>query len=130
MTWPLALAVGLAAGLGAAARFGIERGHAAARARAGLPPGGFPWSTLAVNAAGSGLLGAVVAAVGAGMLDARWLAVLGAGLCGGFTTFSTLALDVVRLGRERRWRRVAGYTGAQLGCGVAMFALGHALLTT
>lgn len=130
MTWALAALAGLAAGLGAAARHGVERAHAAARARHGLPPGEFPWPTLLVNAAGSALLGAIVGAVGAGRLDEAWLAVVGAGLCGGLTTFSTLAVDVVRLLRGRRWAHASGYVGAQLACGVVLFVLGYTLATT
>lgn len=129
MTWTLAVVAGLAAGVGAAARHGVERAHAAARARQGLPPAEFPWPTLLVNAAGSAVLGAIVGAVGTGRVDDAWLTVGGAGLCGGLTTFSTLALDIVRLLRGRRWAHAAGYVGAQLACGVALFALGHALAT-
>lgn len=127
MTWALAVTVGLAAGLGAALRHGVERAHAAARARHDLPATDFPWSTLVVNAAGSGLLGALVGAVAAGSIDAAWLAVGGAGLCGGLTTFSTLALDVIALLRARRWARALTYVGAQLVCGAVLFALGALL---
>ena len=129
MTWLLVLAVGVGAGLGSQLRHGAEVLHAAARRRHDLPPAVFPWATLVVNAAGSGALGALTGAFAAGAVDATWLAVGGAGLCGGLTTFSTLALDVVVLARERRWGRAAGYVGAQLGAGAALFALGHAIAT-
>ncbi|NLF03943.1 MAG: hypothetical protein GX593_02880 [Actinomycetales bacterium] len=127
MTWALAIAVGVGAGLGSAARFAVERALAAARRRRGVLAATFPWATLVVNAAGSAALGALTGAFDAGAVDATWLAIGGAGVCGGLTTFSTLALDVVLLVRERAFARAAGYVGAQVAAGVVLFALGFAL---
>lgn len=57
----------------------------------------FPWGTLAVNVAGSALLGFLIGAQSHLGLPA-WLAALaGAGFCGGLTTFSTLGYETVRL---------------------------------
>jgi len=123
MSWALALAVGLGAGVGSALRFGVERAHAAARTRHGLQAASFPWATLVVNALGSAALGVLSGAP----LDERSLAILGAGLCGGLTTFSTLALDLVLLVRERRLARASLYLGAQVLAGVALFSLGLAV---
>jgi CrcB protein len=72
-----ALLVALGAGAGAALRFLVSRAQ----------PG--PRGTLAVNVVGCLLLGAV-----AGAPD-RASALLGAGLCGGLTTFSTYAVETV-----------------------------------
>lgn len=127
MTWTLALVVGLGAGLGSALRFGVERAHAAARRRHGLRTASFPWATLVVNALGSAALGLLVGALAVGAVDERSSAVLGAGLCGGLTTFSTLALDLVLLVRERRLARAAAYLGAQVLSGLALFMLGLAV---
>ncbi len=127
MTWALALAVGLGAGLGSQLRFAAERWHAAARRRQGLAAATFPWATLVVNAVGSAALGVLTGAHAAGALDATWLAIAGAGVCGGLTTFSTLALDVVVLLRSRWWARAAWYVGAQVVAGLLLFALGLAL---
>jgi len=127
MTWTLALAVGLGAGLGATARFAVERAHAAARLRRGLRAATFPWATLVVNAVGSALLGVLTGAFESGAIDATWFAVGGAGVCGGLTTFSTLALDVVLLWRARWFARAAWYVGAQVITGLSLFALGLAL---
>jgi len=129
MTWGLVLAVGAGAGAGALLRFAAERWHAAARVRQGLGKASFPWATLVVNAVGSGALGALVGAHAAGVLGPEVLAVAGAGLCGGLTTFSTLALDVVVLVRARLLARAAIYVGAQALAGVSLFALGFALAT-
>lgn len=124
----VALAVGLGAGLGSALRLGAERAHAAARRRHGLPEARFPWPTLLVNALGSGLLGLLVGAHEAGLVTGTVLQVAGAGLCGGLTTFSTLAVDLALLLRARRWGTAAWYLAAQVLAGLGLFALGHALV--
>ena len=128
MTWLVVLAVGVGAGLGAQLRLAAERLHSAARERHGLGPAELEWSTLVVNAIGSGALGALVGALEVGAIDAAWFAVGGAGVCGGLTTFSTLAVDVVTLARAGRWVRAAGYVLAHVVLGLGLFALGLALV--
>ena len=63
--------------------------------------GHFPLGILCVNMAGSfvmGLLMGTLARMGKGCPAAPWLnAFLGTGFLGGFTTFSSFALDTVRL---------------------------------
>lgn len=56
----------------------------------------FPWTTLAVNLAGSGALGLLVGIVIARPRTPGWvLPVLGTGLLGSFTTFSSVILAVM-----------------------------------
>jgi CrcB protein len=50
-----------------------------------------PWGTLVVNISGSFALGWVVG------IAPPWLTVIGTGALGAYTTFSTFALEVVRL---------------------------------
>jgi CrcB protein len=57
---------------------------------------GHPWGTVTVNIVGSFALGALAGAWGVGHVADRQLA-LTVGLLGGFTTFSTFALDTIRL---------------------------------
>lgn len=59
-------------------------------------PRGFPWAILAVNVTGSFALGALTAA----SVGWPWLTVLGTGLLGGYTTFSTVSLDTAAFWRE------------------------------
>jgi CrcB protein len=60
----------------------------------------FPWGTLTVNAVGSLLLGATAGAL-AGSQGHSWvLALVGTGLCGALTTFSTFSFETVRLAQE------------------------------
>ncbi|MEJ1154380.1 MULTISPECIES: fluoride efflux transporter FluC [Microbacterium] len=54
-----------------------------------------PWVTLAVNVAGSLLLGFVVGVLGDEY--SRWRAFLGTGVLGGFTTYSAFAVHSVQL---------------------------------
>ena len=58
-------------------------------------PGGFDWTTLAINAAGSALIGALMVAVTEVWHAHRLTApFLGAGVLGGFTTFSTYIVEI------------------------------------
>ncbi|MFE1783973.1 fluoride efflux transporter FluC, partial [Streptomyces sp. NPDC059506] len=78
-------AVAVGGALGAAARHG-------AALLWPVPAGAFPWSTLGVNAVGSGLIGVLMVLVaerGAGHPLVRPF--LGTGVLGGFTTFSAYA---------------------------------------
>ena len=78
-----AVAVGGAAG--AAARFAVTLWLAH---RLGGP---LPWGTLAVNVLGSFVLGVVVGFAPSPSVRA----LLGTGFCGGFTTFSTFAVETL-----------------------------------
>ncbi len=54
----------------------------------------FPYMTLLVNIIGSLIIGIVVAtAMKSGVLNDNWILFLKVGLCGGFTTFSSFALE-------------------------------------
>ena len=56
---------------------------------------GFPIITLGINVLGAFLLGLIMAAAGRNSgIDPRALLFLKVGVCGGFTTFSTFALEV------------------------------------
>jgi fluoride exporter len=74
---------------------------------------------LAVNVAGSFLLGALVGAD----LSTPTTTVLGAGLCGALTTYSGFALEVHRLGP----RLGATYAALAVTCAYAAAATGMAL---
>jgi CrcB protein len=60
----------------------------------------FPWGTLSVNAAGSLVLGVLAGAL-AGNPGPSWvMPLIGTGLCGALTTFSTFSYETVRLAQE------------------------------
>ncbi|TXJ76261.1 fluoride efflux transporter CrcB [Streptomyces lavendulae] len=57
----------------------------------------FPWGTFVVNVVGSLILGLVTGAVAAGAAGPRLLLLLGTGLCGALTTYSTFSYETLRL---------------------------------
>lgn len=82
--------------------------------------------TLAVNIAGSFALGllATLFLARAEMLPVELRAMATVGLLGGFTTFSTLAYDGVRLLAGGEWLRAAAAIGANVLLGLAAAYLG------
>jgi len=88
----------------------------------------FPFGTLVVNVVGSFLLGAVVAA--APETANNMLTFLGVGVLGGFTTFSTFALDVAFLAGRRALRAAAFYIAVSVVFSIAAFAAGLSLAHT
>ncbi|MFE7134731.1 fluoride efflux transporter CrcB [Streptomyces sp. NPDC057638] len=58
---------------------------------------GLPWGTLVVNTAGSLLLGLLTGAVGYGAASGSAQLLLGTGLCGALTTYSTFSYETMRL---------------------------------
>lgn len=109
-------------GLGAVCRFVID---AVVRARR---TGDFPSGTLLVNVLGSLLLGALTGLVLRDGVDPDLRLVLGAGFCGGFTTFSTASLECVRLVQAGRAGLALGYLLGGAACCLAAAALGLFLL--
>jgi CrcB protein len=85
------------------------------------PARGLPWGTLAVNVSGSLALGLTVE------LAPPWITVLGTGALGAYTTFSTFALEVVRLFEEGDRARAAAYVAVMLTASVAAAWLGLAI---
>ncbi|GAB3603122.1 fluoride efflux transporter FluC [Microbacterium aureliae] len=123
MTPGLLVLIAVAGGAGAGLRYVVDR-------LAARPGGDFPRGILIVNISGSLALG-LLAGLGTGVLPPDLSAVLGAGLLGGYTTFSTLAVDTVLLAQRHRRRDavrnlVATLALAALAAGVGL-ALGRLL---
>ena len=89
---PLVLgAIAAGGAIGASARYLIGLGWP-------TPAGGFPISTLIINVVGCGLIGILMVVVTDVLTRQRLLRpFLGTGVLGGFTTFSTYAVDIQRL---------------------------------
>ncbi|GGO61177.1 fluoride efflux transporter CrcB [Nonomuraea cavernae] len=88
------LLVFLGGAIGAPARYLIDR-YVQSRRR-----GVFPWGTLTVNVLGSLVLGFLLG-MGAGAgLPAQVLLLVGTGVCGALTTFSTFGFETLRLLEE------------------------------
>ncbi|MEV6317349.1 fluoride efflux transporter CrcB [Streptomyces sp. NPDC051776] len=93
MNWLLVVA---GAAVGAPLRYLVDR---AVQARHDSL---FPWGTFVVNVAGSLVLGLITGAVTAGAASARLQLLLGAGLCGALTTYSTFSYESLRLAERGR----------------------------
>lgn len=57
----------------------------------------FPWGTLAANVAGCLILGVLTGAVTAGTAASAAYLLVGTGLCGALTTYSTFSYETLRL---------------------------------
>ncbi|WP_409485267.1 fluoride efflux transporter FluC [Arsenicicoccus dermatophilus] len=131
MTPGLFFGVAVAGGVGAALRLAVDtwvRDRVARHAAPGLAAYG-P-GTLLINVAGSFALGLVVGLASREPLDPAWRLVLGTGLCGGFTTFSTASLDTARLVPAAGPGRAASHAAATLVLSLAAALLGLALAGT
>jgi CrcB protein len=98
------LLVALGAAVGAPLR--LLAGHHLDRVRGTHP---VHWGTLAVNLAGSAVLGWLV---GHGV-DGRPMLLVGTGFCGAFTTYSAVSVQAVNRGG---WAGAAYAVGTVLGC--------------
>ena len=84
----------------------------------------FPIKTFLINIAGSFLIGIITAlAMKTDPLDSRTVLFLKVGLCGGFTTFSSFALETADLMKDGKIHLAALYTVLSVTFGVlALFA--------
>jgi CrcB protein len=71
----------------------------------------FPWGTFAVNITGSLILGLLAGGTTAHAVPGTAVALLGTGLCGALTTYSTFGYETIRL-LEQRARFYAGLNAA------------------
>ncbi len=93
----------------------------------------FPWGTLFVNVTGSFVIGffATLTAPEGRLLAPPWFRqqLFMAGICGGYTTFSSFSLQTLNLLQDREWLYAAGnVVGSVLSCMVAVW-LGHVAAT-
>ncbi|MGH3898161.1 MAG: fluoride efflux transporter CrcB [Pseudonocardiaceae bacterium] len=118
----IVLLVALGAAIGAPLRYLVDR---AVQARHDTL---FPWGTLAVNAAGSFVLGALATT---GLhAPAPVMALIGTGLCGALTTYSTFGYETVRLLQDRARMFAVFNAAASVIAGLGAAALGAALVQT
>jgi CrcB protein len=82
-----------------------------------IGPQSFPWATLLVNVVGCALLAAVTWSAWSRDLKAA----AGVGFCGGLTTFSTFAVEVVRLFDDGRAGAALVYGAVSVAAGLAAF---------
>ncbi|KMO82513.1 fluoride efflux transporter FluC [Mycolicibacterium chlorophenolicum] len=87
--------------------------------------GTWPWATYVINVGGAFILGALLEALAVIGPDAGWWQRIrlfaGTGVCGAFTTYSTLALEVSLLARDG-----APWLGVAYGLSSVIFGVGAA----
>jgi CrcB protein len=112
----------------------VAGGAAGALARAGLgralpwPGHGWPWTTFAVNVAGTLLLGYFVTRLQERLPPSTFRRpLLGTGFCGALTTFSTLQVELIELVRRHEPALAAAYLSATLAAGLAGMFLASVL---
>ncbi len=111
--------VAIGGALGSAARYLVN-----VTAMRLLGPG-FPWATVAVNVAGSFLMGVLV--VSLAHRDAMRLApFLMTGVLGGFTTFSAFSLDTLTLWERGQTGTAAAYVLGSVAVSLAAIVAGMA----
>jgi len=113
---PLVLGIGLFGAVGAIGRFLLD-GVVSARASSS-----FPWGTLVVNLTGAFALGFVT-----GKLSGDAQLLVGTGLLGGYTTFSTWMFESHRLGEDGALRASVVNLLGSLVLGIVAVWLGRTL---
>ncbi len=79
----------------------------------------FPWATLAVNVLGSVAMGVLIGWLARHGGGEAWRLLLGVGVLGGFTTFSSFALEVILLAQRGAIGSAALYVAVSLVAGFA-----------
>ncbi|MET9325220.1 fluoride efflux transporter CrcB [Tsukamurella sp. NPDC003166] len=113
---PLLIALG--GGLGAVLRYLVD---GALRRRL------VEWSTAVINTTGSFVLGILAGLAAKNGVGGEALAIIGTGVCGGYTTFSTATVETLALLRNKRYREGVLYGLATLVASVVAVWGGYAL---
>ncbi|HEX5292892.1 MAG TPA: fluoride efflux transporter CrcB [Streptosporangiaceae bacterium] len=88
----------------------------------------WPWPTFTVNIVAAFLLGYLVTRLQERLpLSSYRRPLLGTGLCGGLSTFSTMQVEIVKMLDAHAWALAAGYAAASIAVGYAAIRLATAL---
>ncbi|GAA2237337.1 fluoride efflux transporter CrcB [Streptomyces nogalater] len=117
---PVVAVVSAGGAVGATARYALTLAWPA-------PPGGFPWATFWTNVSGCAAMGVLMVLVTDVWAAHRLLRpFLGTGVLGGYTTFSTYAVDIRHLADAGRPGPALAYLAATLCAALAAVWLASA----
>jgi fluoride exporter len=89
----------------------------------------WPWPTFTVNIVAAFLLGYFVTRLQERLpLSSYRRPLLGTGLCGGLSTFSTMQLEIVKMLEAHAWGLAAGYAAASIVAGYAAIQVATAMV--
>jgi fluoride exporter len=89
----------------------------------------WPWPTFAVNIAAAFLLGYFVTRLQERLpLSNYRRPLLGTGVCGGLSTFSTMQVEILKMISAGDWGLAAGYAAASIAAGYAALHLATAIV--
>ncbi|HEX9834508.1 MAG TPA: fluoride efflux transporter CrcB [Mycobacterium sp.] len=115
-------AVFIGGALGTVARVAVEM-------LAAPDPGRWPWPTFAVNIVGAFLLGYFTTRLLERLpVSSYRRPLLGTGLCGGLTTFSTMQVETVTMIEHQHYGLAVGYVSTSVAAGVAALYIATALV--
>ncbi|MEV0749648.1 fluoride efflux transporter CrcB [Streptomyces sp. NBC_00184] len=90
----------------------------------------FPWGTFTVNVSGCLVLGLLTGAVAAGAASSHFQLLVGTGLCGALTTYSTFSYETLRLAEGGARFYAAANAVASVVAGLGAAFAGVALAET
>lgn len=120
LSWKDLLLVALGGALGSSARYLVGK------AMGPTSDASVPWHTFAVNASGAFLLALLVVVAARSGWPSWWRPLIAVGVLGGYTTFSTFALEIVELALRGHAATAAAYAAGSLFAGIAGAGLGIA----
>lgn len=89
----------------------------------------WPWSTFTVNIVGAFLLGYFTTRLLERLPASSYRRpLLGTGLCGGLTTFSTMQVETIEMLEHGHWTMAVGYTASSLVVGLLAVHVASALV--
>ena len=89
----------------------------------------WPWPTFTVNIAAALVLGYAATRLQERLpLSSYRRPLLGTGLCGGLSTFSTVPVEILKMIAAHAWALAAGYALATITCGYAAIYLATAMV--
>ena len=92
-------------------------------------PGRWPWPTFVVNIVGAFLLGYFTTRLLERLpVSSYRRPLLGTGLCGGLSTFSTMQVEILKMIDAHAWGLAVGYAAASVAAGYAAIYLATAMV--